>query len=43
MLSAFAKQRGSSQSTMATRNAFFKMVYQEAERSEAVVGGLNSI
>lgn len=39
IFSAFAKQRRTGQSDMATRNAFFEMVYQEAERSDAVAGG----
>lgn len=38
IVSAFAKQRRTSQSDMVARNAFFEMVYQEAERSDAIAG-----
>ena len=40
ILSAFSKQRRTGKSDMATRNAFFEMVYQEAERSDAIAGAL---
>lgn len=43
VVSAFAKQRLSGQSTVATRNAFFRLVYQEAQRSEAVAGALGRV
>ena len=40
ILSAFSKQRRTGKSDMATRNAFYEMVYQEAERSDAIAGTL---
>lgn len=42
IVSAFSKQRRTEQSDMATRNAFYEMVYQEAERSDAIAGGLTA-
>ena len=40
ILSAFSKQRRTGKSDMAMRNAFYEMVYQEAERSDAIAGML---